>query len=100
MLQAQIYINKNDLIGLQPLHEFIFKFLIKQNIMGATAFRGQLGFGINHYLHNPDVLFSFDEPPMVITFIDEGIKVQKALTELRTVMKKGFIVTCHVEKWD
>jgi len=44
-------------------------------------------------------LFSFDEPPMVITFIDQDEKVKKVLTAFRKKVKSGFIVTSIVEVW-
>ena len=99
MLQAQIYIDKDELQGMQPLYEFIFNFLIKHNVRGATAFRGQIGFGPNQHMKRPDELFSFDEPPMMITFIDEDQKVKDVLTQLRRVVKNGFFVTHAVEAW-
>jgi PII-like signaling protein len=97
MLQAQIFIDKDELHGSQPLYDFIFKFLISHKVKGATAFRGQIGFGPSHHLQRPDNLFSFDEPPMMITFIDEAEKVKHVITLLRKEMKNGLILTHPVE---
>jgi len=36
---------------------------------------------------------------MVITFVDEDERVNKALTELRKKIKSGFIVVSQVEIW-
>ncbi|HEY0273197.1 MAG TPA: DUF190 domain-containing protein [Chitinophaga sp.] len=99
MLQAQIYIDKDELRGMQPLYQFIMHFLLEQHAAGATAFRGQWGFGSQHRLKRPDRLFSFDEPPMLITFIDEDEKVMQIITELRKHYKGGLIVTNKVEQW-
>lgn len=99
MLQAQIFIDKDEVHGTQPLYEFIIQFLLKQHIAGATAFRGVIGFGEHHQLKRPDSLFSFDEPPMLITFIDENEKVLNALTALRTQVSSGFIVISKVERF-
>ena len=99
MLQAQIFIDKDELKGSLPLYEFIIQFLIKEKINGATVFRGTLGYGDNRYLNRPNALFSFDETPMMITFIDDGEKVKSALTSLRKVVKSGFIITNQVEIW-
>jgi len=71
MLQAQIYIDKDELKGMQPLHQFIMQLLIVNGIAGATAFVGHSGFGVHHRLKQPTQQFSFDETPMLITFIDE-----------------------------
>lgn len=99
MTQAQIFIDADALKGTQPLYEFIMHFLMERKIAGATVFRGRLGFNADQYLKIPDRLFSFDETPMLIVFIDEDSKVQAALTELRKEFKGGFITTHHVEQW-
>ena len=98
MLQAQIYIDKDQVYGSHPLYEFILRFLLHHKIAGATAFRGQIGFGVHQHLKRPDSLFSFDEPPMLITFIDEEDKVRNVLKALRKEVSSGFIVVNHVEK--
>ena len=45
MIQAQIFIDKDELKGIKPLYEFILLFLLERNIAGATAFVGIMGFG-------------------------------------------------------
>lgn len=99
MLKAQIYIDQDELLGSEPLYEFILKFLIERKIKGATLFRGRLGYGEGRHLNRPNDLFSFDETPGMITFIDEESKVRETLTELRLTVKSGFIITQHVEIW-
>ncbi len=100
MLQAQIFIDKNEFIGHQPLHEFIMQFLIKHQIKGATAFNGSSGYMDNSPLKRPFELFSFDEIPLLITFIDEQDKVTETLSDLRTVTQTGFIVVHEVQVWN
>lgn len=99
MLQAQIYIDKDELKGTKPLHQFIMQLLINNGIAGATSFVGHSGFGRHHRLKQPAQQFSFDETPLLITFIDENKKVKEALTELRKQYKGGFIITHSVEQW-
>lgn len=99
MIQAQIFIDADELKGTQPLHEFIMQFLIKHKASGATLFRGRQGFGSNQHLKIPNQLFSFDETPMLISFIDDDKKVKQTLTELRKVYSGGFIVIHTVEQW-
>lgn len=97
MLQAQIFIYKHELVGTQTLYEFILQLLIKQNINGATVFEGSLGYGINQRINKPNALFSFDETPMSVVFVDSELKVKHALKALRNVWKGGLIVTSTVE---
>ncbi len=99
MLQAQIYIDKDELRGVKPLHQFIMKLLLESGIAGATSLMGYSGFGRHHHLKQPSRLFSFDEASMLIVFIDSEKKVKEALTELRKQYRGGFIVTYPVEQW-
>jgi PII-like signaling protein len=100
MVQVQIFIDKDELLGDRKLYEFIMELLLTKKVRGATVFEGQLGFGPNdRHLHRPDQLFSFDEPPMMIVFIDEDDKTKKVLTELRKEFKGGLIITSKVEVW-
>lgn len=100
MIQAQIFIDKDELKGTKPLHQFIMQLLIENGIAGATSFIGYSGFGRHHRLKQPAQQFSFDETPMLITFIDEDKKVKEALTELRKQYRGGFIVTHLVESFE
>lgn len=100
MLQAQIFIDKDDLQGSRPLYEFIMQFLLLNHIKGATAYKGVMGFGTNQQMKRPDQIFSFDEPPMMITFIDETTKVLEVLKELRATYKGGFIITHAVDQFE
>ncbi|MBB6002139.1 DUF190 domain-containing protein [Arcicella rosea] len=99
MLQAQIFIDEDELFGTKSLHEFIVQFLIAQKIKGLTVFKGISGFGSNKHFNRPNDLFSFDETPMMITFIDDTEKVKAVLTALRVEVKSGFIITNQVEQW-
>ncbi|MDX2173957.1 MAG: DUF190 domain-containing protein [Bacteroidota bacterium] len=99
MLQAQIFVEKDELHDMKPLYEFIMQFLFNLQLKGATVYQAKSGFKENQKLYKPDELFSFDEIPMMITFIDEEDKVKHALTELRKLTKEGFIVTHKVEYW-
>lgn len=98
MVQAQIFIDKDELHGERKLYEFIMEFLLSRKVSGGTAFEGLIGFGpADRHLHRPGRLFSFDEPPMMIVFIDEDEKAKKVITELRKEFKGGLIITSKVE---
>lgn len=97
MLQAQIFIDRDDMHGTQSVYEFIMQFLLLNQIDGATVFKGMMGFGSNQKIQRPDQLFSFDEPPMMITFIDEAEKVLEVLRKVRAEYKGGYIITHTVD---
>jgi len=97
MLQAQIFIDKDEIFQDRLLYNFIMEFLLQRDISGATAFSGYMGFGSNQKLKQPNLLFSFDEEPLLITFIDEDEKVRRVIRELRHATSIGFIITHNVE---
>lgn len=97
MLQAQIFIDKDELFNTQPLFEYIMQFLLLNHVKGATAFKGVMGFGEKRQVQRPDNWFSFDEPPMMITFIDDEPKVRDVLKKFRASYSGGFIITNHVD---
>ena len=99
MKQASIFFDKDKYHSDKPMTDYLMEFLVEQGVIGATVFRGEAGFGENHQIKRPGRLFSFDEPPMVITFVDEDERVNNTLTALRKKMKSGFIVVNQVEIW-
>ena len=98
MLQGQIFINMDELKDSRPLYDYIMHFLAEHGILGATSFKGHTGFGKNHQIKRPNELFSFDEPPMLITFIDEEKKVRDIIAALRKEVTNAFITVYNVEK--
>lgn len=97
MVQVQIFIDKHDLIGSQTATDFLLNFLMSQDVAGASAFKGWMGFGKNHVLKQSDRFFSFEEPPVLITFVDTDEKVNQVLKELREIYQGGLIVKSQVE---
>lgn len=98
MLQAQVFIDLEEMKGDQSLHDYLIRFLSEKNIAGATSFRGWAGFGKNHKIKYPRDLFSFDEPPALILFIDEDEKVKKVVAELKTILPTKMIFILSAEK--
>ncbi len=97
MLQAQIFIDRSDMHGTQSVYEFIMQFLLLHHVDGATVFKGMMGFGRNQKMQRPEELFSFDTPPVMITFIDEDAKITEVLQNLRAEYKGGYIITHKVD---
>ena len=100
MLKAEIYLDMDEMKQDKPLHEYILEMLINEKIDGATVVKGFTGFGANQYVKKPDDLFSFDERPIVIIFIDEEEKVKQALKKIRQEINYGRVVTSQVDIWN
>lgn len=100
MVEAKIFIDKDELHAERKLYEFIMEFLLSKKVAGATAFEGHIGFGpADRQLQRPGRLFSFDEPPMMIVFVDEDEKAKQVIKELRKEFTGGLIITSKVETW-
>lgn len=98
MLEITIFLDENDLYENKPMHEYIMRYLMHHNIMGASLFVAMMGYGHKHHLHHPRKIGGMDEEPIMITFIDEEEKVRAVLPHLKEVVKEGLIVQKKVER--
>ncbi len=98
MLQVQIFLDEEDLHQEQPLYEHILRYLLHHNMMGATMFRGVMGFGSHHHLHTPRKLAGSEPAPVMIVFVDEEKKVDGVMPYLKQVIAEGLIIAQRVER--
>jgi PII-like signaling protein len=98
MLQVQLFLDEEDSFQDHPSSEHILRYLLHQKIMGATMFRGHMGFGGRRHLNAPRRIAASDANPTMILFIDEEEKVRHVLPHLREVLGDGLIVAQRVEK--
>jgi PII-like signaling protein len=99
MIQAQFFIDKDELFHDELLSDFVLRFLLDHNVDGATVFVGRNGFGKHQKVNRPNDLFSFDETPLLITFVDEKEKMEHTIQALRQVITSGFLITHPVTIW-
>jgi PII-like signaling protein len=99
MLQAQIFLDEDDRFEEHPLYEYILRYLMHHGIVGATLFRGTMGFGSQHHLNVPGRLGALDDRPLMITFIDDEDRVRSVLPHLASALRDGMIVTAEVHRW-
>ena len=98
MLQVQLFLDEEDSFQDHPSSEHILRYLLHHKIMGATMFRGHMGFGARRHLNAPRRIAASDANPVVILFIDEEEKVHEVLPHLREVLRDGLIVGQKVER--
>ncbi len=99
MVQAQIYLDQDDMYQEEPLSEHILRYLMHHEIRGATLFRADRGYGAQRHLHAPGRIGTLDERPIMITFIDTSTHVRAILPYIRSLLTDGIIVTSQVELW-
>lgn len=89
---VKIIFKRNDHIGGKRLEPLIMDFLIKSGVSGATAWTGVDGFGKRgkSTLKLEGVTVNM---PLIIEVIDEQIKIEPLLPELKRMVSDNGIVT-------
>jgi PII-like signaling protein len=98
MTEVTVFLDEDDQHEGKPLHEYIMRYLMHHNILGASMFTALMGYGHKHHLHRPNKLGTLDEAPIMILFIDEEEKVRTVIPHLKEVVKEGLIVQKSVER--
>ncbi|GAB6135311.1 DUF190 domain-containing protein [Thermococcus henrietii] len=90
-LRLKIYIGENDRWKGKPLYKAIVEKLREMGIAGATVYRGIYGFGKKSHIHSSDVMRLSADLPIVIEVVDRGFKIEKAICEIKPMIKDGMI---------
>ncbi|WP_456368215.1 DUF190 domain-containing protein [Thermococcus sp.] len=90
-LRLRVYIGENDRFDGKPLYKAIVERLREMGIAGATVYRGIYGFGKKSRIHSSDVMRLSTDLPIVIEVVDRGYKIEKAICEIKPMIKDGMI---------
>ena len=90
-LRLKIYIGENDRFDGKPLYKAIVEKLREMGIAGATVYRGIYGFGKKSRIHSADVMRLSTDLPVVVEVVDRGYKIEKAICEIKPMIKDGMI---------
>ena len=94
MLCLTIRIKRNDEFDHKRLKKLIIDFLIKNKISGATVWTGVDGFG-KRRRSTVTIEGITINMPMIIEVIDEKLKLEPLLPELKMMVDDNGIVTIH-----
>ena len=72
----RIFIGESDRYEGKPLYEAIVEEARRQNLGGATVFRGLLGYGAHSRMHTAKLLRLSEDLPVVIEIVDSTEKIQ------------------------
>lgn len=92
-----IYVDENDRHGDMPAYEAIVRRLLQQEIAGATAAAGIMGFGSHHRVHHKRLLGVSDDRPVTITAIDDEDKIRNVMPQIRQITPKGIVALLDIE---
>ncbi|USS40712.1 DUF190 domain-containing protein [Thermococcus aggregans] len=90
-LRMKIYIGENDTWHGRPLYKAIVEKLREMGLAGATVYRGIYGFGKKSRVHSSDVLRLSTDLPIIIEAVDRGHMIEKAINEIKPMIKDGMI---------
>jgi uncharacterized protein len=93
---VRIHFGEDDRWQGKPLHEAIVEEARRQDLAGATVYRGIEGYGASSRIHRKHLLTSSDLPVMVC-IIDKEEKIQRFLPTLERMVHEGLIAISDVE---
>jgi len=93
---VRIHFGEDDRWQGKPLYEAIVEEARRQDLAGATVFRGIEGYGASTRIHRKHLLTSSDLP-VVVSIVDEADKVDRFLPALEAMVKEGLVAVSDVE---
>ncbi len=85
----RIFVGESDKVKHTPLYEMIVKEAREQHLAGATAWRGNLGFGPTARMRTTKILDLSSDLPMVIEIVDEEEKVDAFIPTLHDLFEEA-----------
>jgi PII-like signaling protein len=92
----RIHFGEDDRWNGQPLYQAIVEEARRQDLAGATVYRGIEGYGASSRIHRKHLLTSADLPIMVC-IVDQAAKVEQFLPTLERMVFEGLIAISDVE---
>ncbi len=92
----RVYVDDKDKYRGKSLYEAIMELLHDRHFAGATAFRGNLGFGASSAIHTEHILTFTSDLPIVIECIDTEDRIQAIIPEIDNMIGGGMITLEHV----
>jgi len=92
----RIHFGEDDRWEGKPLHDAIVEEARRQDLAGATVYRGIEGYGASSRIHRKRLLTSADLP-IVVCLIDTREKIETFLPTIERMVSEGLIAMSDVE---
>ncbi len=92
----RVHFGEDDRWEGKPLYDAIVEAARREDLAGATVYRGIEGYGASSRIHRRHLLTSSDLPIMVC-IIDEPEKIQRFLPILEKMVTEGLIAISDVD---
>jgi len=93
----RVHVGERDKHEGKPLYEQIVQLLRKNQLAGATVFRGIMSFGATAHVHTVRFLELSADLPIVIECVDTADKIDAILPELDAMIGGGLITLEKVD---
>jgi PII-like signaling protein len=86
---VRIFVGETDLIKHIPVYERIVQEARKQQLAGATVFKGFMGFGKTSLIHTSKILRLSENLPILIEIVDEEEKIRNFLPVIHDIFEEA-----------
>lgn len=93
---VRIHFGEDDRWQGKPLYEAIVEEARRQDLAGATAYRGIEGYGASSRIHRTH-LFTSSDLPIMVAIIDTEEKIERFLPTVEKMVSEGLIAMSDVE---
>ncbi len=83
----RIFLGESDKYGAVSLYEKIVIEARKQELAGATVYRGISGFGANSVIHKAKFLTISEDLPLVVEIVDELERIDKFIPLVKKIFE-------------
>lgn len=92
----RVHFGEDDRWHGRPLHEAIIEEARRQDVAGATAYRGIEGYGASSRIHRKH-RFTSSDLPIMVAIVDTAEKIERFLPILKDMVSEGLIAISDVE---
>jgi PII-like signaling protein len=94
-----VYLGESDVApgSHRPLYEEIVRSAAAAGLAGASAIRGQEGFGLHRSIHTTRLLSMSEDLPVTVVLVDTPDKVEAFLPQLDALLSGGIVTVEDVE---
>jgi uncharacterized protein len=96
-LRMTILIGEDDIWHHRPVYTEIVVRAREAGMAGATVTRGVEGFGRRSVLHTSRLVSLSSDLPVVVTIVDEAVKIRAFLSQVEEVVTGGLVTIEEVE---
>jgi PII-like signaling protein len=93
-----VVVGEAHMHGEIPLFEYIVRRLRQLEVAGATAVRGELGFGHRESAHRGDPFEFPSDRPVVVFAVDTAERIEQVVPEIRALLVDGIVTVLDAER--